>query len=129
MGITNRIGRVKVEHSERAHGKSGYTLVKLLQLWSNMSTGFSIFPLRLSLIMGLTLSLLGFILAIYFFIERIVDNTIPSGFATLIISVIIFSGTILISLGLIGEYVGRIFISLNKKPQFIIRESWPNKKK
>ena len=79
--------------------------------------------------MGLTLSLLGFILAIYFFIERIVDNTIPSGFATLIISVIIFSGTILISLGLIGEYVGRIFISLNKKPQFIIRESWPNKKK
>ena len=129
LGITNKIGRVKVEHNERADGKSGYTLVKLLQLWSNMSTGFSIFPLRLSLIMGLTLSLLGFILATYFFIQRVVDNTIPSGFATLIISVIIFSGTILISLGLIGEYVGRIFISLNKKPQFIIRESWPNKKK
>ncbi len=131
LGITDKIGRIKVEHSERKHGKSGYTLIKLLQLWSNMSTSFSIFPLRLSLLMGLTLTFFGFILAAYFFIERItdVDNTVASGFAAIIISVIIFSGAILVALGLIGEYVGRIFISLNKKPQFIIREYWPNKKK
>jgi len=129
LGITNRIGRVKVKHNERAHGKSGYTLIKLLELWSNMSTGFSIFPLRISLIIGVSLSILGFISAIYFFILRIIDNTIPSGYASLIISIIIFSGAILISLGLIGEYVGRIFISLNKKPQFVIRDSWKNKKK
>jgi len=129
LGITNRIGRVKVKHNERAHGKSGYTLIKLLELWSNMSTGFSIFPLRVSLIIGVSLSILGFISAIYFFISRIIDNTIPSGYASLIISIIIFSGAILISLGLIGEYVGRIFISLNKKPQFVIRDSWKNKKK
>lgn len=129
LDITNRLGRVKVEHNERVQGKSGYTLMKMLQLWSNMSTSFSILPLRLSMLMGLTLSILGFILAVLFFIERLVDDTVASGFASIFVSVTIFSGVILIALGLMGEYVGRIFISLNKKPQFIIRDSWSNKKK
>ena len=128
LGITSRIGRIKVEHSQRAYGKSGYTLKKLLQVWSSMFTGFSVVPLRLSLILGSMLSILGFIFALLTFIERIIDNTVPSGYATLIIVVTIFSGAILIALGLLGEYVGRIFVSLNKKPQFIIRDSWSNKK-
>ena len=129
LDITNRVGRVKVEHNERVQGKSGYTLIKMLQLWSNMSTSFSILPLRLSMLMGLTLSILGFILAVLFFIERLLDNTVTSGFASIFVAVTIFSGAILIALGLMGEYVGRIFISLNKKPQFVIRDSWSNKKK
>jgi|TARA_B100001964_G_scaffold241754_1_gene314889 undecaprenyl-phosphate 4-deoxy-4-formamido-L-arabinose transferase len=129
LGITNKIGRVKVEHSSRTHGKSGYTIKKLLQVWSSMLTGFSVVPLRMSLILGSLLSFLGFIFALLTFIERVIDNTVPSGYATIIIIVTIFSGAILIALGLIGEYVGRIFISLNKKPQFVIRDSWPNKKR
>ena len=128
LGITSKIGRLKVEHGHRAEGKSGYTFMKLLQLWSNMSTSFSVLPLRLSMIMGLILSIFGFILAAYFFIQRIMDDTVPGGFASIFVSVTIFSGTILIALGLVGEYVGRIFISLNKKPQFVIRNSWSNKK-
>ena len=128
VGITNKIGRVKVAHDQRSHGKSGYTIGKLLQVWSSMFTGFSVVPLRLSLILGSMLSILGFIFALLTFIERIIDNTVPSGYATLIIVVTIFSGAILIALGLLGEYVGRIFVSLNKKPQFIIRDSWSNKK-
>jgi len=129
LGITNKIGKIKVEHIKRKKGKSGYTFIKMLQLWSNMSTSFSVLPLRLSMLMGLILSILGFILAIIFFIEKITDETVPSGFASIFVSVTIFSGAILIALGVIGEYVGRIFISLNKKPQFVIRDSWPNKKK
>ena len=128
LAITNKIGKIKVEHSQRAYGKSGYTLKKLLQVWSSMFTGFSVVPLRLSLILGSMLSILGFIFALLTFIERIIDNTVPSGYATLIIIVTIFSGAILIALGLLGEYVGRIFVSLNKKPQFTIRDSWSNKK-
>ena len=128
LGITNKIGRVKVAHDQRSHGKSGYTIRKLLQVWSSMFTGFSVVPLRLSLILGSMLSILGFIFALLTFIERIIDNTVPSGYATLIIVVTIFSGAILIALGLLGEYVGRIFVSLNKKPQFTIRDSWSNKK-
>ena len=128
LGITSRIGRIKVVHDQRSHGKSGYTIRKLLQVWSSMFTGFSVVPLRLSLILGSVLSILGFIFALLTFIERIIDNTVPSGYATLIIVVTIFSGAILIALGLLGEYVGRIFMSLNKKPQFTIRDSWSNKK-
>ena len=128
LGITNKIGRVKVVHDQRSHGKSGYTIRKLLQVWSSMFTGFSVVPLRLSLILGSMLSILGFIFALLTFIERIIDNTVPSGYATLIIVITIFSGVILIAVGLLGEYVGRIFVSLNKKPQFIIRDSWSNKK-
>jgi undecaprenyl-phosphate 4-deoxy-4-formamido-L-arabinose transferase len=128
LGITNRIGRVKVEHDKRVYGKSGYTIKKLLQVWSSMFTGFSVIPLRLSLGLGWILSVLGFIFALSTLVEKIVDNTVPSGYTALIIIVTIFSGVILIALGLLGEYVGRIFISLNKKPQFIIRNSWTNKK-
>jgi len=128
LGITSKIGKIKVKHSERTKGKSGYTLKKLLSVWSSMSTGFSVVPLRLSLVLGSLLSLLGFIFALLTFIERIMDNTIPSGYATTIIVITLFSGAILVALGLIGEYVGRIFISLNKKPQFVIRDSWPEKK-
>jgi len=128
LGITNKIGKIKVEHNQRIHGKSRYTLMKMLQLWSNMSTGFSIFPLRLSLLMGLTLSFIGFILAIFFSVERIIYDTYPSGFASIFVAITILSGAILVSVGLIGEYVGRVLISLNKKPQFIIRNSFSNKK-
>ena len=128
LGITNKIGRIKVEHNQRIHGKSGYTLIKMLQLWSNMSTSFSIFPLRLSLLMGSILSFIGFILAIIFIVERLIDDTFPSGLASIFVSVTIFSGAILISVGLVGEYVGRVLISLNKKPQFVIRNSFTNKK-
>ena len=128
LGITSRIGRIKVVHDQRSHGRSGYTIRKLLQVWSSMFTGFSVVPLRLSLILGSMLSILGFIFALLTFIERIIDNTVPSGYATIIIAVTIFAGATLIALGLLGEYVGRIFISLNKKPQFTIRDSWSNKK-
>ena len=129
LGTTNKIGKIEVEHGERTYGKSGYTLMKMLQLWSNMSTGFSIVPLRLSLLMGLTLSFIGFILAIFFSVERIIYDTYPSGFASIFVAITILSGAILVSVGLIGEYVGRVLISLNKKPQFIIRDSFSNKKK
>ena len=110
LGITSKIGKIKVKHSERTKGKSGYTLKKLLSVWSSMSTGFSVVPLRLSLVLGSLLSLLGFIFALLTFIERMLDNTVPSGYATIIIAVTLFSGAILIALGLIGEYVGRIFM-------------------
>jgi undecaprenyl-phosphate 4-deoxy-4-formamido-L-arabinose transferase len=128
LGTTNKIGKIKVEHVKRSHGKSGYTIIKMLKLWSNMTTSFSIFPLRLSMLMGTTLSFIGFILAFIFFIERIVDSTVPSGFASIFLAVTIFSGVILIALGVIGEYIGRIFISQNQKPQFIIKNSWKKNK-
>ena len=127
LGTTNKIGKIKVDHSNRLYGKSGYTFIKMLKLWSNMSTSFSIFPLRLSMLMGVVLSFIGFILAIIIFFQRIFDNTVPSGFASIFVAVTVFSGVILIALGVIGEYIGRIFLLQNQKPQFIIKNSWKKK--
>ena len=129
LGITNKIGKIKAEHGERKKGKSGYTIKKLFQVWSSMSTGFSVVPLRLSLVLGSMLSILGFIVALSVLIEKLVGKTVPSGYATIIIFITLFSGAILIALGLLGEYVGRIFVSINQKPQFIIRKSWSNQEK
>ena len=94
-----------------------------------MFSGFSVVPLRFSLILGSLLSLLGFAFAVLTFIGRLYNSSVPSGYATIIIFITIFSGAILIAVGLLGEYVGRIFVSQNKKPQFIIRNSWSNKEK
>jgi glycosyltransferase involved in cell wall biosynthesis len=127
LGTTNKIGKIKVNHSNRLYGKSGYTFIKMVKLWSNMSTSFSIFPLRLSMLMGVVLSFIGFILAIIIFFERIFDSTVPSGFASIFVAVTVFSGVILIALGVIGEYIGRIFLLQNQKPQFIIKNSWKKK--
>tara|TARA_B100001564_G_C20615157_1_gene659505 strand:- start:15 stop:944 length:930 start_codon:yes stop_codon:yes gene_type:complete len=119
--ITNKISYVEVEHETRKKGKSGYTITKLIQLWLRMFTGFSILPLRISSIIGVIITFFGIILGFITFFERIFNNSIPSGYASLIIVSIIFSGSILIALGLIGEYIGRIFLTINKKPQYVIK--------
>ncbi|MBI4707213.1 MAG: glycosyltransferase family 2 protein [Candidatus Omnitrophica bacterium] len=122
LQFTDKIGKVKVEHHARQHGRSGYTLRKLISLWLNMFTNFSILPLRGAVIFGFVFALFGMALGVYYIIEKILDPTLPVGFATLSVSISIFSGIQLIALGMLGEYIGRIFLSLNKKPQFIIKK-------
>lgn len=124
LQITDKIGKVKVKHTERQEGKSGYTLKKLVLLWLNMFTNFSILPLRISIILGLIFASVGLVLGVYSAIEKFIDPDIPVGFASLFVSISIFSGIQLIMLGMTGEYIGRIFLSLNKKPQYTIRKAY-----
>ncbi|MBI4707814.1 MAG: glycosyltransferase [Candidatus Omnitrophica bacterium] len=124
LQITDKIGTVKVEHHERKEGKSGYTLRKLVSLWLNMFTNFSILPLRLSIILGLIFASLGLFLGVKTTIEKLIDPDLPVGFASLLISISIFGGIQLVMLGMVGEYIGRIFLSLNKKPQYTIRKAY-----
>ncbi len=119
--ITNKISSIIVEHKEREKGKSGYTFSKLIKLWLIMFTGYSILPLRASSILGIIMLFLGCILSIITIIEKIFYNNVPAGYTSILIIVIFFCGTILIILGLIGEYVGRIFLTINNKPQFIVK--------
>jgi len=128
LGITNNIGSIKVEHNERQHGQSGYTITRLIRLWLSMFTGFSIIPLRISMVIGILLSLFGLLYSIITIIEKIFYKNYPIGYASIIIFITIFSGTILIALGILGEYVGRIFLSLNQKPQYIIKKVEKNLK-
>jgi undecaprenyl-phosphate 4-deoxy-4-formamido-L-arabinose transferase len=124
LQITEKIGKVKVEHHERQEGDSGYTLKKLISLWLNMFTNFSILPLRVAIIVGLIFATFGLGFGIYTIIEKFLDPNVPVGFAGIFVSISIFSGIQLIMLGMVGEYIGRVFLSLNKKPQYTIRKAY-----
>jgi glycosyltransferase involved in cell wall biosynthesis len=122
LRTTDKIASVEVEHHERETGKSGYTFRKLVRLWMNMFTNFSILPLRISFLLGVIVSSFGLILAIITVVEKFSDPDLPVGYASVMTAVLIFAGIQLVSIGVIGEYVGRIFLSQNKKPQYTIRK-------
>lgn len=119
--LTDNIGKVKVEHEKRTTGQSNYTLQKLISLWMTMFTNFSILPLRLAGFIGFLISIIGFLLGIALIIEKYINPEVPLGFTSTIIVVLVFGGIQFIILGIIGEYLGRLFLSVNKKPQFVIR--------
>ncbi len=122
LRFTRNYSRVLVAHDPRREGRSGYTLRKLISLYLNMFTNFSILPLRLASCAGLASSVLGLALAAYFVAERIQNPQLPAGWASMIVSLFIIAGIQLFSLGMIGEYLGRLFLKDNGRPQFVIRE-------
>jgi glycosyltransferase involved in cell wall biosynthesis len=122
LRTTSNIGKIQVMHHQREDGKSNYTLKKLIRLWMNMFTNFSILPLRIAIIMGFLFALIGIILGIWTVIEKIENPNLPLGYASIIVAISVFSGTQLIAIGMLGEYLGRMFLSQNKKPQYSIRK-------
>ena len=127
LRTTSNIGKLKVEHRGREKGDSNYTFKKLISLWLNMFTNFSILPLRISIILGFVFAIWGLVLGTYTFFEKLADPGLPIGFAAIAVSIFVFAGIQLIALGMIGEYVGRIFISQTRKSQFTIRKSFEKK--
>jgi undecaprenyl-phosphate 4-deoxy-4-formamido-L-arabinose transferase len=119
---TKHIANVPVTHHSRMTGESGYTLKKLLGLWFNGFTAFSVKPLRIATVCGTTCAFLGFCYGIYVVVRKLVDSSIEMGWSSIIASIFFIGGLILVMLGLIGEYIGRIYISLNNAPQYTIRE-------
>jgi undecaprenyl-phosphate 4-deoxy-4-formamido-L-arabinose transferase len=124
LRTTSHIGKIMVMHGERKHGKSNYTIKKLISLWLNMFTNFSILPLRLSVLLGFLFSVFGFITGIYATVEKFINPAIPHGYTFLVVFISIFAGIQLIAIGMVGEYIGRMFISNNKKPQYSIRKAF-----
>lgn len=122
LRATKNIANVSVNHREREEGTSGYTLKKLLGLWFNGFTAFSVKPLRLATALGAVSALLGFLYGLYTVIKRLVNPDVPLGFSSTMAVIVFFGGMIMLMLGLIGEYIGRIYISLNNSPQYVIRE-------
>jgi undecaprenyl-phosphate 4-deoxy-4-formamido-L-arabinose transferase len=104
-------------------------MAKLVRLWLNMFTSFSILPLRVSTILGMIFSVLGLGLGVFTVIEKLANPDLPIGYAATIVMISTFAGIQLLSLGMIGEYVGRIFMSFNKKPQYTIRKRFATGKK
>lgn len=122
LRATKNIINVPVKHRKREVGSSGYTMRKLLSLWFNGFTAFSIFPLRIATAAGAFFAAAGFLYGIYTIIKRLVNPAVPMGFSSLMAAVVFFGGMLMIMLGLIGEYIGRIYICINRSPQYVIRE-------
>ncbi|MCA9085729.1 MAG: glycosyltransferase family 2 protein [Planctomycetaceae bacterium] len=119
---TSRIDQIDVRHDQRHTGASGYTFRKLVSLWLNMFLGFSILPLRLSVLLGFFVSALSLIGLIAVVIDKLwINPTVTVGIPTILIALTFFSGVQLIVLGTIGEYVGRVFLSLSGKPLYVTR--------
>ncbi len=123
---TKSIVNVDIDHRDRMEGSSGYTLKKLLGLWFNGFTAFSVKPLRIATFIGGFSAVVGLLYGLYVIIRRLLFP-IPAeamGFAALMSAIVFFGGMILLMLGLIGEYIGRIYISMNNSPQYVIRDRW-----
>ncbi len=122
LRATKNITNVTVEHRDRQAGRSGYTFKKLLGLWINGFTAFSVKPLRIATMIGAISAGLGFLYGLYTIIKRLVNPLVPVGFSALMSAVVFFGGMLMLMMGLVGEYIGRIYISLNNSPQYVIRE-------
>lgn len=122
LRATKNIANVPIDHRERQVGTSGYTLKKLVGLWFNGFTAFSVKPLRIATALGGLSAGAGFLYGIYTVVKRLVIPDVPMGFSALMSALVFFGGMIMLMLGLIGEYIGRIYISMNNSPQYVIRE-------
>lgn len=121
LRTTRNISCIPIQHFQREEGESNYTFKRLIKLWSNI-IGFSITPLRLTEYCGFGLSLLSIIAAVVVLIRKILNPAMALGWPSLMIVICFFSGIQLMFLGLIGEYIGRMFLGLNRQPQYVIRE-------
>lgn len=121
LQVTQRLDSIEVKHFARAEGRSNYTLRRLIRLWLNLATNFSILPLRLAVVAGVAMGFLGLVAAAYVIVEALVGET-PSGWASLMTVTLLIAGAQFLILGVLGEYVGRAFLSANGKPQGVVRE-------
>ncbi|MCQ2061615.1 MAG: glycosyltransferase family 2 protein [Fibrobacter sp.] len=119
---TKNLGNVYVGHRKRLEGKSGYTLSGLISLWVNGFTAFSVKPLRAATFIGIICALVGFVAGLFVVYEKFMNPQVPIGYTSLLATLLFVGGMIMLLLGLIGEYVGRIYISINQSPQYVVRE-------
>ncbi|MCM1232534.1 MAG: glycosyltransferase family 2 protein [Ruminococcus flavefaciens] len=122
MQITKNISSVEVDHQKRIAGTSGYSFKRLLHLWLDGFTGFSVLPLKISSWCGCFFAIAGFIYAIVIVIRKILHPEMAVGYASMIFFLLVIGGIILLMLGILGEYMGRVLITLNRVPQYVVRD-------
>lgn len=124
LRITHDIVMVPMEERVGMRESSGFTIRKSIALWLNGFTAFSVKPLRVSAFLGGFIAFLSFVAGIFIIVRKIIDPTIAAGYSSLITVILFCSGVLLLQLGLLGEYVGRIYIAANRYPQYVIKKSY-----
>jgi undecaprenyl-phosphate 4-deoxy-4-formamido-L-arabinose transferase len=122
LTVTSNITQIEARHQSRFAGDSNYNLVRSIRVWLKLATSFSLVPLRIATVTGMIIAVASFLMAIYFVIEALFLARAPEGWPSLIVAVFFLGGVQLMGIGAVGEYIGRIFITLNKRPQFTIRD-------
>lgn len=122
LRVSRNMANVDMKRGDRLAGESGYNFKRLLSLWMNGFTAFSEKPLQIASVIGFLSAFMGFVYAIYIVIRKIFVPEIAMGYSSIMAAILIFSGLIMLFLGLLGEYIGRIYICINNAPQYAIRE-------
>lgn len=120
--VTGNITQIDIEHHSREKGKSNYNLIKSIKVFLRMLFGFSTMPLNISTYSGFTCAFLGFVLGIIYLVQYFQGKADVKGWTTLVILLLFLGGLILVSLGIIGKYLGQIYLTVNRQPKFIIKE-------
>lgn len=122
--VTKKLRNVLMDGRERFDGGSGnFTLLKSIKLFLNGASSYSIKPLRVSTVLGFVVALLGFIYAIFIIVKKIVNPQMAIGYASLMATILFIGGIQMLLLGVVGEYLGRMYMSINNKPQYVIENT------
>lgn len=122
FSITNNITQIDAKHYDRFSGVSNYTLLESIKVFMKLATGFSVFPLRVASFIGAITSMFGFMLGLYFIVEYFINSSSLEGWTSMIVVTLFLGGIILMSLGILGEYLGRIYLSINKKKSYTVKK-------
>lgn len=122
LRVTKNLKNVPVKHRERASGQSGYSMRKLIRLWMNGFTAFSVMPLRAATVMGFAFAMIGFVFSVILVIRKLINPNMIVGYTSTIVALLMIGGIQMLMIGMLGEYVGRVYMSINGTPQSIIRD-------
>lgn len=120
LDVTRSITVIDIEHQARDEGESNYTFRRLFSLWMKMATSFSITPLRIATYLGFALAALSMLMIVFIIVQKMLHPEYPRGWASLIATVLFIGGIQTLCIGMIGEYLGRAYLKLNRKPQFVV---------
>ena len=122
LTITHHLTQIEIEHHIRYAGSSNYSFIKSAVVFIKHATNYSIYPLRVVSFVGFISALLSLLAGVFYLLQYVMSSHKVEGWISLVLLVIFFGGLTLLSIGLIGEYIGRIFLSINNKPQYTIQE-------
>lgn len=127
LRVTGNVAQVDIEHHHRFAGRGHFTLVRSVGVWLRVATLFSLAPLRMATFLGFGFALAGLVMALYFVLKFFLfpEPADPVGWASLMVTLLVLGGAQLACLGVLGEYLGRVFLHLNRRPQFVVKEKTP----
>lgn len=120
LDVTRSITTIDIEHGARHEGEGNYNISRSVALWLKMATSFSVLPLRLASFAGFALAALSLLMILYVIVEKWLHPELPAGWASLIATVLFIGGIQTLCIGMMGEYLGRSYLKLNHKPQFVV---------